>query len=890
MNRHFVLIEQTGVPTPIPIGAPPPAFNFPPAQAVLYDSKGEEEPRVIFPQDGSGAAISAATVREDDRQLPAILIQTDANFLGSNPSRQPIWLLSIDGGATWTKVVLPALTSNFIGVDTGGPFIRSRFSNVRIGTREFPFVVHVNGTVYAVGIDGSAKQLATLGTPRTNLLIGSDSEGRRFLAQSSDSVIMLDLNGARVPMAPMVLRGASEGWITPDGAAYIEQTISPGNVILWYAKNGTATAVAAAWDGAPDAPPPINPSLVFFAVPSADYSAAWMTKRGGGRPTQLLMHKPNAGVSEQWRDVSAPEVEALHPGASGDKLLIQVHRPRQTVDQLLFKDPALAVWRVGEPAPRFYDELFLSETLTKGFVHLDVDKIESGDAFVFDSGIPQQPGGGGVIISPAPVGGGGDVVQEWGVVRASLAQKLILPGFGRVPGAFGSSWVTDVTFYNAADAQVNVNLRFTPNGDAPRASAVLERTLTFEPKEIRLISDALQAIFGLEVGNGALLITPEAGAGINVTSRTYTRASNGSYGYSMNGIDVFAAAGPRFPVTFAGAFQGANFRTNTILADVSGRGTEATLSAAGPNGPMGSDVGVFQTPALGQQQFNFVGSLLGLLPSETGALVVQPNRGEMIASVFAIDNRTNDPTFFPPDIPASVMRTIPAIGHLDGANGSKFRSDLFLFNNSSLPKTVMLQAKLWDVPENPTTLPLTLLPHEARVIRDVLFTAFGRVGIARLRFTLQGPSTDTSVRVTSRTYTIDPNGGTFGFLMPPLNAFQSGGAGDTLEILGASLDPRLRTNLGLVDLAAFPSSRQARARVEIIDDRGRSLDRFEVSIPSAGGMQINDLFHARGLPESTKPVLLRISTVEGMLGAYGAFVDNGTNDPAYAAANLGAKQ
>ncbi|HEX9501196.1 MAG TPA: hypothetical protein VGA10_06035, partial [Thermoanaerobaculia bacterium] len=261
-----------------------------------------------------------------------------------------------------------------------------------------------------------------------------------------------------------------------------------------------------------------------------------------------------------------------------------------------------------------------------------------------------------------------------------------------------------------------------------------------------------------------------------------------------------------------------------------------------------------------------------------------------IASLFVIDNRTNDPTFFPPDIPASVMRVIPAIGHLDGANGSKFRSDLYLFNNSATPKTLTLQAKLWDVPENPNTLQFTLLPFEARVIRDVLATAFGKTGIARLRFTAQGSTNDTSVRVTSRTYTIDPNGGTYGFLMPPLNSFQSGGPGDTLEILGATLDPAFRTNLGLVDLTAFPSSRPARAKIEIIDDGGHSLDSFEVSIPSAGGMQINDLFHGRSLAESAKPVLIRVSTIEGMIGAYAAFVDNGTNDPAYVAANLAAKQ
>src|SRR5207253_238597 len=273
--------------------------------------------------------------------------------------------------------------------------------------------------------------------------------------------------------------------------------------------------------------------------------------------------------------------------------------------------------------------------------------------------------------------------------------------------------------------------------------------------------------------------------------------------------------------------------TNLMLTDVSGRGAQVNATAASPSGSSASEAVTFEGPPSGQTQINGIAPAVGLAFSDTGALVLQPTRGETIASVFVVDNRTNDPTFFPPDIPASVMRVIPAIGHLDGANGSKFRSDLYLFNNSAQAKTLNLQAKLWDVPESPSTLPLTLLPFEARVIRDVLMTAFGKTGIARLRFTIQGSSTDTSVRVTSRTYTIDANGGTYGFLMPPLNAFQSGGPGDTLEILGASLDPHFRTNLGLVDLTAFPSSRPARVRVDIIDNAGKSLDSFETSVPSA---------------------------------------------------------
>jgi hypothetical protein len=906
LNRHFVLVEQPSASSnffPPNVSPPVPGLYFSNAQLVVYDSRGAEEPRVVFPQDGSNVTIMTSAAREEGGVL-TILIQTTANLNGTNPTFQQIWLLSSDSGATWKKVAIPIPVSlvQIPGPDNGGPFVRSRYSNVRIGTREFPFVIAQTTSnpqgVFVIGADASVRAIPIAGTMSNNGLLGSDREGRRFLMCVNDRIVKFDVDGNQSTAAMMSATGNLEGWIAPNGETFLEHVQGTGQVVLYLASGSTINPIAASWDGSPLAQPPINASWVFFAVPTVDYSGAWIVKRGGGRPTQLLrwgiafmIDPPIPGLVPQWSDVSNPEVEAVHAAASGTKLMIQVHRPRQSVDNLLFKDPALAVWHVGQPAPNFYDELFLSETFTKGFVHLDVDAVENGESFVFDSGVAQPQGG--IIFSPPPPtsAGGSDVIQEWGVVRASLRQKLVLPGVGRTNGAFGSKWATDITLYNPADSAMNVSLMFVPNGiplalfDPPAGNNLV----TLQGHEIRMIPDVMKTFFNIDDATGALYITPASSTGVNVTSRTYNTASNGTYGFTMNGIDVFTAAGPRFPLSFSGAFEGASFRTNLMLTDVSGRGSEVSASAASPNGSTATGAVTFVGPESGQTQINGLWQFVGLSPADTGALVLRPNKGETIASVFVVDNRTNDPTFFPPDIPASVMRVIPAIGHLDGANGSKFRSDLYLFNNSGQPKTLTLQAKLWDVPENPNTLSFTLLPFEARVIRDVLATAFGKTGIARLRFTSQGSTNDTSVRVTSRTYTIDPNGGTYGFLMPPLNSFQSGGPGDTLEILGATLDPHFRTNLGLVDLTAFPGNRAARAKVEIIDDGGRLLDSFEVSIPSAGGMQINDLFHGRGLAESTKPVLIRVSTIEGMIGAYAAFVDNGTNDPAYVAANLAAK-
>ncbi|HKO54786.1 MAG TPA: hypothetical protein VJ276_02840 [Thermoanaerobaculia bacterium] len=884
LNRHFVLVEgftiggQTLISPPLPYGATQ-------GQLVAYDSQGLEEPQVVFPKDGSMTGISAAAARESGSSL-VILIQTTADFEGKNPQRLPLFLLSTDAGASWKRVLLPGNNTLFDlingSADTGGPFARARYSNIRIGTSTYPFVVNLGSEgLWAVGSDGSTKVLvpkSELGPSSQVRLIGTDSTGTRFLYRVDSNFGFVDLNGNRTFLGSLDSNGLQDGWMTNAGDAYIEQR-SGNQVSLYFFRNGQNNLLASA--------PLSTDQLGVFAIPTSDYSGAWIITRGGGQPTVLSKHTASAGMVEQWRDITAPEVEALHAGPSGNTVLIQVHRPRLQPDQRLFKDPALAVWHVGQPAPRAYDELFMNEQVTKGFVHVDADKLEAGEPFVFDSGAIINQGGGGVIISPSvPVGGGGDVIQEWGVVRASLRQQLILPGIGRTPGAYNSNWLSDVIVYNPLDQGQAVSVRYIATGEEPQTQELKERTLNLAPHEIRVIPDALKTLFGIDNGGGAFHIIPDAG--VNVTSRTYNKVANGTYGFGMNGIDLYSAASPRFPVSFAGAFNGANFRTNLILTDTSRRGTAASLTAAGQSGSMGNSGVVFAAPSGGQQQKNSIASDLGLFPSDTGALIVKPERGETIASVIAIDNKTNDPTYFPPDLPSPVVRTIPAIGHLDGANNSRFRSDLYLYNPAAQPRQVTLQAKMWDTNEQPMTLNLTLLPNEARVIRDVLFTAFGRSGIARLRYQSQGDPV--GVRVTSRTYTIGEDGGTFGFLMPPLNNFQSAGTGDTLEILGVVGGAGYRTNLGIIELTGFPGGQAASVRIEIIDNGGKTIDTFTVTVASAGGIQLNDIFRARGFGDGPTAALIRVTPLSGIIGAYATLNDNGTNDPTYLAANLAAKE
>src|SRR5437660_4601634 len=97
-NRHFALVESATSATVG--GASPIALPLlTGSQLVVYDSQELEEPRVVFPPDGTAAQIAVAAVREDDSQL-ALLVQSTYDG-GMNPQHRNDWFLSVDGGATW---------------------------------------------------------------------------------------------------------------------------------------------------------------------------------------------------------------------------------------------------------------------------------------------------------------------------------------------------------------------------------------------------------------------------------------------------------------------------------------------------------------------------------------------------------------------------------------------------------------------------------------------------------------------------------------------------------------------------------------------------------------------------------------------------------------------
>ncbi|MDP9191774.1 MAG: hypothetical protein M3P06_08725 [Acidobacteriota bacterium] len=838
------------------------------SEVVLYDSAGVHEPRAI-------TSVS-------QRTSPTALYERK-----NAPGAPPILLveneLSVDGGLTWKTLNDPYFDWSFEpwDFDTGGPFVHGLATGILPGTDDTPFVIGggSQSEIRAVHANGDVTILHSYAS-----LAGRNAAGDKFLINASGEILTVDLAGQTTLVTDLGWGGLYTGWITEDGSVYLQAARRDGRYLSFH-RNGSRQFVAGPngqWPGFDSDASPF-PEMTSFAIPTHDFEGAWIIQRGDFAPTTLSRHTPERGLEVMWSDPSGPDVEALIAGASGNTLLIQVHRDSPAFQPLppqfqAFVDPALAVWKVGEPMPARYDELYMREEWNKGFIHVDVDRLESGEPFVFNSGVLDPPVPD-VIFS---AGGGGDVIQEWGAVRASLRQHLVVPGVARTRGAFDSQWFTDVTIYNPFDEVQNVEIRFAAIGEDDVRAPLPGRSITvaLAPQEIRVLDDVLR-LFGVDNGGGTLHVLPAKD--VNVTSRTYSKSAKGTYGFGMLAIDFYNAAGPHFPLTFTGAFPGEGFRTNVLVTDTSGRGAETVMRAH--RGATIVNGQTIVTPANGTAQLNGI----DLTPDgpiaaaqRSGALRIETRRGTTIPLVVAIDNRTNDPLYVSPDLDNEVPRMIPAIGHLDGAHGARFRTDLYLFNKESTARAVVLEAIPWgSATGGSRSVSLSLRANETQMIPDALMTLFGLSGIARLRFTA-------GVYVTSRTYSVDASGATYGCLIPPLNAFQTASQNERLEIMLAAGEG-FRTNLAIVRAAERAALSFGQGQIEIYDDAGFLLDRRSFELRSKLGMQINDILAPHdGLARRAARIVVEVQGPDA-LAAYATVVDNATNDTTYYAGQLGAK-
>src|ERR1051325_5449496 len=221
------------------------------------------------------------------------------------------------------------------------------------------------------------------------------------------------------------------------------------------------------------------------------------------------------------------------------------------------------------------------------------------------------------------------------------ASKMVIPAVGRLPGANGTFWRSDVTLFNANDFTPQiVTLRYraagTDNRNAPshQYSVPAGRTL--------VLADILSA-FGLTSGSGALEGTWDAGNAPVVTSRTYTTvAGGGTYGQSIDPVAAFAR-----DAFVPGLRSDFNFRSNVGFVNDSDVTTGVTVSLLASNGQTLATAFVQLAPKSTSQS-----SVAALFPgvdvNSLGFFTLQAHdhSGQLFAYGSIVDNASGDPVFF----------------------------------------------------------------------------------------------------------------------------------------------------------------------------------------------------------------------------------------------------
>lgn len=883
--RQVVVLELLSYPAAC-LGCVPGLMRV-----AIHDAQGIEPPRYVTPGGvpTSGGFSKAAAFEAPDKTLK-ILLYGSVDAAGHAASAGN-FLYSPDGGATWTAVSALVGEQPFnVGIsiaDFGGPIAGGVSSPIRLGTPAVPFVVSTATGFWAVRVDGSGFLL----TPAWgSALLGSDLGGTKFIVgarlfsppppsnvSTTWKVAVMDLMGNLQPLfelAPDFVPWI-EGWIAPDGSAYLNVDWSqegnfnpphaqplPSTFSVTLCRQGTVHEIVSS-----------DFRFALLGAPSADFSKAWIVTSDSSA-TVLSSFTPSGGLVESWRDPSRPRVAALFAGDSGERLLVQKRRYRPTAWGSQGLDWAL--WSRGQPAPSAYDSVILNTDAAATVVHLDVDAAANGDPIFIDPGSPQNIAG---PSGPLPPSSASNFFPTQTLVRASLRQQLVIPAVARAPGRGGSNWRTDVILRNPGSGDLHVTARLLANPTTTSQSA--DARVTLSPGTLAVMPDVLSSLFHLEQASGALLLIADEAGTLQATSRTYTASGTGTYGMAVDAEDVIAGVRPGFEQTFTAGLFGTGFRSNFVASDLSGQGSQMQLFPQTAAGVVGEPLAISASPR-GQAQLDDLAALTGSAASDSAAFRATSTSGNVLTGLIAIDDATNDPTWFGSDVPAGRL-LIPAIVHAHGANGAEYRTDLFVYNPDPVLHILQLQAKLWDQPDSKRNISITLAPGESRHVSDALFTLFGWTGVARLDIYSGFPNG--GVLVTSRAYVAREDGSTYGMVLPPLRASQTATPGEVLEILGSSGGPSLRTNLALVQLSTYLDG-PASVRIQILGEAGSVLDSFDQEVPAGTGLQLNDLFRTRGLGDGPKAALIRVTPSSGVLAAYATTIDNGTNDPVYFAGNL----
>jgi streptogramin lyase len=230
--------------------------------------------------------------------------------------------------------------------------------------------------------------------------------------------------------------------------------------------------------------------------------------------------------------------------------------------------------------------------------------------------------------------GTGDVALS---LPAKATDDAVFPNAGTAAGLFETSFVSDLFLSNPDAVQAtNVTISYFPMGSL---GAPVTATLSLPPGGSEVVTGVLRTLFGLETGQGALLV--ESDVPIASSLRVAAVKADGDFATLALPVETGGIVPAGGSALVIGELQTATRRTNVLLFN---RGDAGTVTVIGYNGNS-DEIGRLEVRVGANQavRVNSVIPTLGAGEERNGRLVLEASEGMVLyAWAAGVDGPTGD--------------------------------------------------------------------------------------------------------------------------------------------------------------------------------------------------------------------------------------------------------
>lgn len=240
-----------------------------------------------------------------------------------------------------------------------------------------------------------------------------------------------------------------------------------------------------------------------------------------------------------------------------------------------------------------------------------------------------------------------------GAIRGQLAgagaSETVFPIAGRVEGANGTFYRTDLAVVNRSESDAVVVFQYFPAGvdGNTHPSVTVTRTIAAGTQE--MFGDVTQSLFGVSAGTGAIRLTSDSP--IIATARIYNdqrAVDGGTFGQFVpaHSSSQSMTTGTLPMLANQDATTGIGYRTNIGWFNASSNPVALVLEARGANGVVlaTSTLGI---AGLSQLQMSLKQIFPALEPRDALYLTFNTTGGPLYVYASVVDNKTGDAIFIP---------------------------------------------------------------------------------------------------------------------------------------------------------------------------------------------------------------------------------------------------